>query len=64
MRTLGPISSAESPVRATSASIFALISPSPPKYSGPKRRIMAPAPDGTQEIIGTEWPLTALVAIN
>ena len=64
MCTLGPISSTEIPDRATSASIFAPISPTPPIYSGPKRRIMALAGAATEEIIGTECPLTALVAFN
>ena len=64
IRTLGPISSSDSPVRATSASIFALISPEPPIDSGPKRRMMAPAPAAMKAIIGTERPLTALVNCN
>ena len=64
MRTLGPISSAGSPVRATSASILEPTSPTPPIDSGPKRRIMAPAPAAIKEIIGTKCPLSALVAFN
>ena len=58
------MSLADSPVRATSASIFAQKSPKPPIDSGPKKRMIAPAPYVTQEIIGTERPLTALVACN
>jgi hypothetical protein len=60
--TLGPISSGGSPVRAASASILAPKSPTPPIDSGPKRRMMAPAPAATQAIIGTDCPLIALVA--
>ena len=36
--TLWPISSSDSPVRSTSASIFAAMSPLPPKDSGPNIR--------------------------
>jgi hypothetical protein len=62
--TLRPISSSDSPVREISASILAPKSPTPPIDSGPKRRRMAPAPAATQAIIGTEYPLMALVARN
>ena len=62
--TLWPISSSDSPVRATSASIFAAMSPLPPKDSGPNIRIMYPAASVTQTIIGIERPLIALVAWN
>ena len=61
--TLGPTSSADSPVRATSASILA-ISPTPPIEFGPARRRIDATPATTQIIIGTEYPLTALVACN
>ena len=64
MCTLQPISSSDSPVRAVSASILAPISPTPPKYSGLKLRRIAPAPAATQAIIGTEYPLMALVSRN
>ena len=62
--TLIPISKSDSPVRAISSSILAPKSPTPPIDSGPKRRRMAPAPAATKEIIGTEYPLMALVARN
>jgi hypothetical protein len=62
--TLGPISSSDSPVRTVAASVLALISPTPPIDSGPKLRMVAPAPDVMQAIIGTEFPLIALVACN
>ena len=60
--TLIPISKSDKPVRATSASILAPKSPIPPIDSGPKTRRRAPAPAGAQAIIGTEFPLMALVA--
>ena len=60
--TLGPISSGDSPVRAASASILAPKSPTPPIYSGPKRRMMAAAPVARKPIIGTECLLIALVS--
>ena len=62
--TLWPISSSDSSLRLTSASIFAQKSPRPPIDFGPKKRMMAPAPAAKQVIIGTDRPLTALVASN
>ena len=62
--TLRPITASDSPVRATPASILALKSPLPPKDSGPKTRMRAPAPIAKKPIIGTDRPLTALVASN
>ena len=51
-------------MRATSALIFASKSPGPPIDSGPKRCMRTPAPAAKQAIIGTERPLTALVATD